>query len=153
LFLADKRKLPPAASQGRPVRFWPNYFASGSRIFGDVRWQRDIRIRPYRKSFGVERRAHVASVMWARSQLRIVDLIVKPHLGRVTPTQITKTLEGADALGRSTGNCAGHKTNALRIVYQANKDALGKDEVELRLRSAAVKFTYALRYHVTILHP
>jgi hypothetical protein len=83
----------------------------------------------------------------------IVDLIVKPHLGRVTPRQISTTIEGTDGLGRSTGICAGRKTNALQITYQANRDARGKDEVELRLRSEEAKFTYALRYHVTILNP
>ena len=80
----------------------------------------------------------------------IVDLIVKPNLGRVTPRLIATTVGEKDDLGRPLGNCAGSKAHALRITYQANRDARGKDEVELRIRNEETKFSFVSRYHITI---
>jgi hypothetical protein len=83
----------------------------------------------------------------------IVDLKVKPHLGRAKPRYTIITVPEKNNLGRSMGNCVGRKVNALQITYQANRDARGKDEVELSLRNAEIKWSYVLRYHVTILNP
>jgi hypothetical protein len=85
--------------------------------------------------------------------LWVVDVVVKPHLGRVIPKMITRTLSKTDDLGRSLGNCGGHKAPALQITYQANRDARGKDEVELRIRNDSAKSSFVSRYHVTIESP
>ena len=78
-----------------------------------------------------------------------VGLYVKPKIGNITWALVDKTVDKTDMRGNS-GPCVGRKVRAMRISYQANRDARGEDDGAVMVEYAPGTYSRIVRYHIKI---